>query len=64
MLCGTDANLIRSVYSGINEEDHPPPPDFFQNRVILAPRNDEVHNLNTKILERFPGAEQLYISAD
>ncbi|TFY55103.1 hypothetical protein EVG20_g9444 [Dentipellis fragilis] len=63
MICTSQDNLINSIYTGIS--DGPvPPPDFFLNRVILAPRNDEVHTLNHEIITHFPGEESLYTSAD
>jgi len=41
-----------------------PQPEFFQSRVILAPLNNSVHNLNQKILSLLPGEEHCYHSAD
>ena len=41
-----------------------PPPSYFLDRIILAARNSDVDNLNTAILQRFPGEQQTFYSAD
>ena len=56
--------LISSVYGTMAISDNPPPPQFFQDRIILAPRNEDVHALNTSILHLLHGNEQMYTSAD
>lgn len=64
MLCHTDNDLIQSIYGDISSSISPPPPDYFTNRVILAPRNEDVHAVNTRVLSILPGEERTYLSAD
>jgi PIF1-like helicase/Helicase len=61
MICGaTMDSLIDAIYSGIaNHNDQ-----YFLDRAILAPRNDDVFELNEMILARLPGEEKVYFSAD
>jgi PIF1-like helicase len=59
-------NLIASIYPSLNTL---PPTnvvrsDYFKERIILAARNTDVDELNTKILERLPGTETTFLSAD
>ncbi|KAF8203296.1 hypothetical protein BJ912DRAFT_811483, partial [Pholiota molesta] len=42
----------------------PPPREYFANRMILAPRNDDVTELNAQILKKMSGVEKTYYSAD
>jgi hypothetical protein len=56
-------SLIASIYPGIDSIP-PPPPDYFLNRMILAPRNADVGDINQKILECMSGEMCQYISAD
>ena len=51
------------IYPGINSVP-PPPPDYFLNRMILAPQNVDVTSFNTKIIDVFHGDEHVYFSAD
>lgn len=62
--CHTETSLIDFIYPGLSPHQPIPPAHYFQERLILAPRNDEVENLNTTILNRLPGEEQTYLSAD
>ncbi|KAF8164534.1 hypothetical protein BJ912DRAFT_831659, partial [Pholiota molesta] len=55
--------LIDSIYPGV-ESDPVPPPEYFTNRMILAPRNTDVANLNEEILRRMAGEAYQYFSAD
>ena len=55
--------LLDSIYPGINSAPAPPP-NYFLNRLILAPRNADVQELNEKILDRMPGQARQYIAAD
>ena len=64
MLCSTIEDLIQSIYSGISDTESAPSSDFFLHRIILAPRNEEVHALNSLILQRLPGQPHICISAD
>jgi hypothetical protein len=56
--------LIESVYSAVGVDKPVPEPDYFLNRMILSARNDDVDDVNTRILEIFPGAEEIFCSAD
>jgi hypothetical protein len=64
MCCTSENDLIESVYNTLNNHGFVPPPHFFRDRAILAPRNDEIRSLNTTILSRLPGVECTYSSAD
>jgi hypothetical protein len=55
--------LLHSIYPGINS-DPPPPPDYFLNRMILAPRNSDVWEMNEQILGHMPGQARQYIAVD
>lgn len=54
--------LIAHIYPNINEVM--PSPVYFLDRIILAPRNFDVDDLNTAILNRFPGPKSILYSAD
>jgi hypothetical protein len=61
----TVASLISMVYPGINEL--PLPPDhYFAERTILTStgRNDNVDDINEKMLSDFPGEVKEFLSAD
>ena len=55
-------DLINHIYPDIDKLV--PPPSYFLDRIILAPRNANVADLNSAILNRFPGPESIYYSAD
>ncbi|KAJ7037144.1 hypothetical protein C8F04DRAFT_953169, partial [Mycena alexandri] len=55
--------LVDFVYPGISS-DPPPPPDYFLNRMILAPRNLDVSEVNEDVLGRMAGEQRTYYSAD
>ena len=55
-------DLIRSIYPHIDEMV--PSPQYFLDRVILAPRNTDVDHLNTSVLDKMPGKEVVLYSAD
>ncbi len=56
--------LIDSVYDGIRASDAPPPADYFANRTILSARNEDVDDINERMLDRLPGDEYVLHSAD
>ncbi|CAG8766309.1 17415_t:CDS:2, partial [Dentiscutata erythropus] len=58
----TPQNLIKFVYS--NLQAYVQDPTYFTERGILAPLNDDVDMLNTKILAQFSENEKTYYSAD
>jgi hypothetical protein len=58
----TVESLIDTIYPGVSTT--PQPDQYFANRTILCSRNDDVHELNKKILDSFPGDEKIYLSAD
>ena len=37
---------------------------YFQERAILAPKNEVVHEINDRLLSLFPGEEKEYLSSD
>jgi hypothetical protein len=56
-------SLISAIYPALHTIP-PPPPEYFLNRMILAPRNADVAELNQQILDRMAGVTRSYISAD
>ena len=56
-------SLIESIYPAVDSAP-PPPPEYFLNRMILAPRNIDVAEINQEILDRMQGPSWQYISAD
>jgi predicted alpha/beta hydrolase family esterase len=63
LTCTNIDELISQVYPGI-EHGNTLLPQFFLERAILAARNDEVFQLNKKILEKFPGRLRTFHSVD
>lgn len=63
MHVSNDEELINAVYSGIGNAPIPPP-DYFTKRMILAPRNSDVRQLNEDILALMDGDPVQYLSAD
>jgi ATP-dependent DNA helicase PIF1 len=60
--CGENLDsLISSIYPGVSlgADDQ-----YFLDRTILAARNDDVDDINTKVLEQLPGETITYHSAD
>ena len=55
-------SLINDIYP--NLDNIIPPPIYFLDRVILAPRNCDVDELNSAILSCFPGELYTFHSAD
>ena len=65
MITLSEDDLINKIYGDIGEISHTPPPiDYFLERAILAPRNVDVQDTNDKILQKMPGHEIVYHSAD
>jgi hypothetical protein len=56
-------DLIDFIYPGISSTP-PPPADYFLNRMILAPRNADVSELNTTVLSKLTGDARTYYSAE
>jgi hypothetical protein len=54
MLVNEAADLINSIYPGI-DSPQPPPPQYFLDRMILAPRNLDVLDINHDILDKMAG---------
>ncbi|XP_022031168.1 ATP-dependent DNA helicase pif1-like [Helianthus annuus] len=56
------SSLIDFVYPSIldNYNNH----NYFSERVILAPKNEVVDEINDRLLELFPGEEREYLSSD
>ena len=56
-------SLINSTYPGI-DSDEPPSADYFTDRMILAPRNADVSQINQLLLDRMAGDAVQYVAAD
>jgi hypothetical protein len=63
LVCTDEDQLIQSLY-GSNPPPTPPAPQYFYERVLLAPLNEDVRKLNSKIIHLFPGQIRTYTSAD
>ena len=55
--------FIEETYPGIGSNP-PPLPEYFLNRMILAPRNNDVDNMNNKLLSMMSGEEQVFFSTN
>ncbi|KAF5313338.1 hypothetical protein D9611_008661 [Ephemerocybe angulata] len=64
MWCASEADLISAVYPGLDRNLEVPPPNFFLDRMILAPRNNDVSSINATVLAMLPGLSRTYFSAD
>ncbi len=64
MIIYNEDELIHNIYGDIASLGLTPPPNYFLDRAILAPRNVDVRETNAKILEKMPGNEITYHSAD
>lgn len=65
MITFEETELINRIYDGLeNLSLTPPPIDYFLDHAILAPRNVDVRDTNEKILQKMPGREIIYYSAD
>lgn len=56
-------NLMNFIYPHLHSNP-PPPPEYFLNRIILAPRNSDVSDVNDTLLDRMSGETKIYYSAD
>jgi ATP-dependent exoDNAse (exonuclease V) alpha subunit len=56
-------SLIEMIYPGIAGPAHPND-EYFAECLILSAHNDNVDELNKRILDAFPGRERVYHSAD
>ena len=59
-------SLIHFVYPNLelSSPARPPPPDYFYQRIILAPRNSNVNDTNESLLDKMPGNSKMYYSAN
>ncbi|KAF8054764.1 hypothetical protein FPV67DRAFT_1396926, partial [Lyophyllum atratum] len=57
------SSLIDFIYPAIDSVN-PPPPEYFLDRMILAPRNSDVSDINDIVLDRMAGQRQTFYSAD
>lgn len=62
MICATEDLLISTVYPDLAGAI--PPPEYLLERIILAPRNSNVDDLNLKILRHMPGELRSFYSVD
>ena len=56
-------SLMNFIYPNLDTPS-PPPPEYFLHRMILAPRNSDVNNLNETLLDKMNGNVKTYYSAD
>ena len=63
MRCYTPEELIAFVYPAIGSSQ-PLSLEYFQERMILAPRNVDVSGINLAVLQKMPGEERTYYSAN
>ena len=54
--------LIDTIYPGVSATQQSD--QYYADHTIICSRNDDVHELNKKILDSFPGDEKVYFSAD
>ena len=64
MIIYDEDKLIHNIYGDIASHGLTPPPDYFLDHAIIAPRNVDVWETNAKILEKMPGNEITYHSTD
>jgi len=61
----SELGLINAIYADVaTERSIDATATYFSVRAILAARNDEVSGLNGTVLDRIPGEERRYLSAD
>lgn len=63
MQCTSLNHLIEYIYSDINSIP-PPPPEYFLHRTILSPRNQDVEDINSSILNLMSGQITKFASAN
>ncbi|XP_019086293.1 PREDICTED: uncharacterized protein LOC109126861 [Camelina sativa] len=66
LLINTSGNLIEAIFKEIYGENFArrTDPNFFSERAILSPRNDDVDKINQLMLTKLPGEERRYLSSD
>jgi len=57
-------DLISTIYSAVHPWLPIPPPSYFSERMILAPRNTDVDDINKEVMDRLAGASKTYLSAN
>jgi hypothetical protein len=55
--------LIHHIYPGLSQLQ-PPLHQYFSERMMLSSRNDDVDDLNDRMLNGFPGEERVFFSQD
>ena len=58
----TVQSLINTIYPGVSATQQPD--QYYADHTILCSQNDDVHELNKKILDSFSGDEKTYFSTD
>jgi len=56
-------SLMNFIYPHVDSSPSPPP-EYFLNRMILAPCNTDVNDVNNKLLDHMHGDDTIYHSAD
>ncbi|KAI0750071.1 hypothetical protein C8Q80DRAFT_1100779, partial [Daedaleopsis nitida] len=64
MLRSNVDSLINSIYGGLTPLTGTPPPDYFLHRTILSARNEDVEDINQRVLDRMLGDEYIFHSTD
>jgi len=55
--------FLAEIYPALGSSP-PPAPEYFLDRIILAPRNNDVDSMNNDLLSLMSGEEQVFYSAD
>ncbi|KAF9790957.1 hypothetical protein BJ322DRAFT_998906, partial [Thelephora terrestris] len=55
--------FVTEIYPGIGSNP-PLPAEYFLDQMILAPHNNDVDQMNDKLLSMMSGEEQVFHSAD
>ena len=55
--------FLAKIYPALGSSP-PPAPEYFLDRIILAPRNNDVDSMNNNLLSLMSGEEQVFYSAD
>ena len=60
MVCANLNGLINRIYPGIGNS-RAQDDQYFLDRIILCPRNDQVHDINKTILQQFNPTAEVYM---
>ncbi|CAN7124622.1 unnamed protein product, partial [Brassica rapa subsp. narinosa] len=57
-------SISKAVYGDVVSLQENKEPNFFQERAILCPTNEDVNRINQHMLDKLPGEERIYLSSD